>query len=168
MTLWFLNQRTNLAEDMTTAASNTPSVSFDNIEMTINSSEGVPQYKLSALKYWLYQKYSELESPDIIIYRNDGSKIFAKALKGQTHDNNNVITLIDEVRINQPKSKNNPFLLRIMTDRLTVFPEKQRALTDAPVTAIRGSQKVTALGMTLDLNTDVLQLHSKVKSHYDP
>ena len=170
-TLWFLNQRTSHTDAKAVAAtSNTPSVSFDDIEMIINSSEGIPQYKLSAPKYWLYdaEERSEFDLPDIAIYRRNGSKIFAKALKGQTHDNNKVITLIGDVRINQPKSDNDPYLLRVMTDRLTVIPKEQRATTDAPVTAIRGSQKLTAIGMTLDLTTQILHLHNNVEGRYEP
>lgn len=169
-TLWFLNQRTHYTEAPTTATTNTPSVSFNGIQMIINSAEGAPQYKLSSPKYWLYhdEKRSEFELPDITIYRNNGSKIFAKALKGQTHDDNEVITLIGNVRIYQPKSGSEPHLLQIMTEKLTILPKQQRATTDSPVTAIRGPQMVTALGMTLDIDTQVLHLHSNVEGRYDP
>jgi len=169
-TLWFLNQRASYTETTATAITDTPSVSFNDIEMIINSAEGVPQYKLSSPRYWLYhdEKRSEFELPDITIYRNNGSKIFAKALKGQTHGDNEVITLIGDVRIHQPKSKSVPHPLKIMTERLTVFLRQQRATTDSPVTVIHGSQMVTALGMTLDLDTQVLHLHNNVVGRYDP
>ncbi len=168
-TLWFLNQRTSHIQVISAETSNTPSVSFSDIDMIINSAEGNPQYKLSAPIYWLYheEQRSEFELPNIVIYRNNGSKIFANALKGQTHDNNRVITLIGDVRINQPKTESEPYMLKIMTVELTVFPKKQRATTDSPVTAIRGPQMVTASGMTLDLTSQILHLHSNVKGRYD-
>ena len=170
MTLWFLNQRTSHTEVSHTTTSNKPSVSFNDIEMIINSSEGAPQYRLSAPKYWLYhdEERSEFDLPDIVIYGNNDSKIFAKALKGEAHNYNNVITLIGEVKVNQPKSESEPYILNIMTDKLTVFPKQQRATTDSPVTAIRGPQMMTALGMTLYLNTQVLHLHNNVKVLYAP
>ena len=168
-TLWFINQRTSHIQVESAEISNTPSVSFSDIDMIINSAEGKPQYKLSAPLYWLYheEQRSEFELPNIVIYRNNGNKIFANALKGQTHDDNNVITLIGDVKINQPKTESESYTLEILTDKLTVFPKDQRATTDAPVTAIRGPQMVTALGMTLDLNNQVLHLHNNVKGRYD-
>ena len=101
-TLWFLNQRPEHTELSTTTTSNTPSVSFNDIEMIINSTDGNPQYKLYAPKYWLYddEKRSEFESPDIEIYRKNGSKVFATSLKGKTHDDNKIITLIGDVKSN--------------------------------------------------------------------
>ena len=168
--LGFLNQREYRTEVITAEFSNTPSVSFNDVEMIVNSSQGNPEYKLSAPAYWLYhdERRSEFELPEILIYRSDGSKIFARALKGQAYDGNNTITLIGNVKVNQPKTGSGPYISKISTDRLTVFPEKQRVVTDSPVTAIRGSQIVTALGMTLDLDTQVLHLHSDVVGRYAP
>jgi len=173
-TLWFLNQYATHTE--TTAAttsnvpSNTPSTKFSNIKMIINSAQGTPQYKLSSPEYWLYheEQRAELTLPDITIYSDNGGKIFATALKGRTHDGNNIITLIDNVKINQPISENNPYFSKIITDRLTVFPESQRATTNSAVTAIRKSHIVKASGMTLDLNTQVLHLHGDVEGYYEP
>ncbi len=172
--LWFLNQyatHTEIAAATTPGVpSNTPSTKFSNIKMIINSSQGTPQYKLSSPEYWLYHEgqRAELTLPDITIYSDNGSKVHATALKGQTHDDNNVIILIDDVKINQPTSENNPYFSKIITDRLTVFPESQRATTDSAVTAIRKSHIVKASGMTLDLNTQVLHLHGDVEGHYEP
>lgn len=169
-TLWFLNQRPEHTKLSTTTTPDTPSVSFNNIEMIINSANGKPQYKLYAPKYWLYdsEKRSEFESPDIEIYRNNGSKVFAKSSKGNTRDDNKIITLIGDVEIKQPKSLNDPYLLEVFTDKLTIYPKKQRATTDSVVTAKRGNQNLQATGMTLDLDTQIVHLHNNVTGHYDP
>ena len=169
-TLWFLNQRTIHQESPSSVTVDTPSVSFNDIEMIINSTDGKPQYKLFAPKYWLYddEKRSEFESPNIEIFRKNGSKVFAKSLKGNTHDNNNIITLIGDVKINQPKSENDPYLLEVFTDKLTIFPKKQRATTDSNVIAKRERQVVKAKGMTIDLDTQTVHLHSNVIGRYDP
>ena len=169
-TLWVLNLRpshTEFPSDVTPAM---PSVSFDDIEMIINSTEGKPQYKLHAPKYWLYdkEKRSEFEFPDIAIYRKNGSKVFAKALKGQTHEDNKVITLIGDVRIKQPQSQSDPHLLEIFTEKLIVYPKEQRATTDVDILATRGNQRLQAVGMSLDLDTQILYLHNDVNGRYDP
>lgn len=171
VTLSFLNQRERNEEiAIPTASNNSPTVSFENIEMIINSPTGQPRYELSAPKYWLYhkQKRSEFDSPDIVIYNENGSKIYATSEKGETHDENDVITLIGDVKIEQPSSAAELTPLNIYTEKLTVSQKKQQVTTDLPVTATRGSQKVTALGMTLNLNDKVLYLHSNVKGQYNP
>lgn len=171
LTLSFLNQRvSHIDTHISKLSDNTPTVSFDNIEMIINSPTGQPQYELSAPKYWLYhsEQRSEFTSPDIVIYNENGSKLFATSEQGQTHDKNDVITLIGDVKIEQPSTAAEPAPLNIYTEKLTISQKKQQVTTDLPVTATRGSQKVTALGMTLNLNDKVLHLHSNVKGQYNP
>lgn len=171
LTLSFLNQRDRHTETVAqVAATNTPSVSFENIDMVINSPEGKPQYELSAPKYWLYhqEQRSEFDSPDIVIYNENGSKIYATSEKGETHDENDLITLIGDVHIEQPSTEAEPEPLNIYTEKITVSQKTQQASTDLPVTATRGSQKVTALGMTLNLNDKILHLHNDVKGQYNP
>ena len=170
LTLTFFNQREHTLETATTIETNKPTVSFENIDMIINSPNGQPQYRLAAPKYWLYheQQTSEFDSPEIIIFNDNGSKIFATSLKGHTQNNNDLITLIGDVEVKQPASKEESYPLNITTDKLTVSQSLQKVTTDLPVTATRGSQKITALGMTMNLNSKVLELHSDVKGRYDP
>lgn len=171
LTLSFLDQRHNYSEEPTHSTNNnTPSVSFENIDMIINSPSGQPQYKVAAPKYWLYDKEqrSEFESPDIIIFNENGSKIFASAEKGETQNENDIITLIGNVEINQPSSEAEPSSLSISTDRLTVSQKKQQVTTDLPITATRDTQIITAVGMTLNLTDKTLYLHNDVKGQYAP
>ena len=170
LTLSFLNQRENTAKSPIVNNNDKPSVSFENIDMIINSPTGQPQYKLSSPKYWLYQQEqrSEFDSPNIEIYNKNGSVLYATSIKGETYNENDVITLIGNVEITQPATNEDPSPLNIFTDKISVSQSEQQVTTDLPVTASRGSQKVTALGMTLDLNTKILQLHSNVKARHDP
>jgi lipopolysaccharide export system protein LptC len=171
LTLVFLNQRDRQTENITPSPdTNTPTVSFENIDMVINSPAGQPQYKLTAPKYWLFhdQQKSQFTSPNIIIYNENGSKIFASSIKGETHNDNQVITLIGDVKIEQPSTSVEPIPLNIYTEKLTVSQKEQQVTTNLPVTATRGTQKITAEGMTLNLNSKILHLHSKVKGQYNP
>ena len=170
LTLTFFNQRERTLETTKTIETDKPSVSFENIDMIINAPNGQPQYRLAAPKYWLYheQQTSEFESPNIVIYNENGSKIFATSEKGYTQNDNDVITLIGDVEVKQPASTKEPYPLNISTDELTVLQKQQQVTTDKPVTATRGSQKITAKGMTLNLSNKVLQLHKDVKGRYDP
>ena len=170
LTLTFFNQRENATQTINVTETNKPSVSFQNIDMIINSPNGQPQYRLASPKYWLYHEKdaSEFESPDIIIFNENGSKILATSDKGHTQDDNEVITLIGNVKVKQLANTEDSDPLNIFTDKLTVSQSQQQVSSDLHVTAIRGSQKITALGMTLNLNNKVLQLHNEVKGRYDP
>ena len=165
LTLFFFNKRENNIETPMAITNDTPTVSFDNINMVINSPLGQPQYKLSAPKYWLYhhEQKSEFDSPNIIIYSSEGNKIYATSKKGETYNENDVITLIGDVKIKQTATDEEPYPLNIFTDKLTVSQSQQQVTTDLPVIATRGAQKITALGMTLDLNNKILHLHNSVK-----
>ena len=169
--LWFLSQRDTPVEVNHTGPSpNTPSVSFDSVEMVINAPDGKPKYKVLAARYQLYEteKRSQFDLPNITLYDDEGSQIHAQALQGEAHDNSSVITLTGNVRINQAHPGNGSHPLVIATERLVVFPEKQRATTDSTITAMRGSEMFSAQGMSLDLKKEVLYLHSNVEGVYQP
>ena len=55
-----------------------------------------------------------------------------------------------------------------MTEKLTVLPEKEEATTDLLITAVRGPEMITAIGMTLDFKEQILYLHNNVRGHYVP
>ena len=169
--LWFLSQRDAPVEvSRTGTPPGTPSVSFDSVEMVINAPDGKPRYKVLAAKYQLHEteQRSQFDLPSITLYDNEGSQIHVQALQGEAHDDSSVITLTGNVRINQAQPDNGPHPLVITTERLVVFPEKQRATTDSTITAMRGPEMFSAQGMSLDLKKEVLYLHSNVEGVYQP
>jgi len=171
--LWLQNQRKNYAplESSSSIKNESPaSVLFKDIDMTINTAAGLPQYKLSApiYKHFHAQQRGEFEQPDIIIFPENGKLVYAKAEKGEARENNSIITLLGHVEVKQPQADNdsNPYELQINTDKLVVFPKQQRASSDVEVSATRGPNTVTALGMTIDLEKEILYLHNDVQGHY--
>lgn len=160
----------NKFRQVSTQISNAPTVSFSNVNMIINSPEGIPEYELSSPKYWLYHKEqrSEFLQPSITIYSKNSGTIHAKSLKGETFDDNNVITLLGNVIINQSKLSDDLEPINITTEMLTLYPDKQQAYTKSSVTATKGNQKLTASGMTIDMAKQTLYLHSNVVGRYDP
>ena len=169
-TLWFLNQRPSYTETSTPKSTTTPSISFNDVVMVVNSDEGNPRFKFKAPKYWLYsnEQRSEFERPEISIFGKSGSNLYVNAIRGETFENNDVITLIGDVNVTQPKTKENPHNLKVMTEKLTVLPDKEEATTDFLITAIRGPEMITATGMRLDFKEQILYLHNDVKGHYVP
>lgn len=169
--LWFLGQRDAPVEvNHADTSPNTPSVSFDGVEMVINAADGKPRYKLLADKYHLYEieNRSQFDLPSITLYDDDGRQIHAQALRGESQDGSRVITLTGSVRINQAQPGYDSHPLVVTTERLIVFPEKQRATTDSTIMATRGGEMFSARGMSLDLKKEVLYLHSDVEGVYQP
>ena len=171
LALWFLSQRDSPIDVVQPGtSSNAPSVHFTGIKMLINSPDGKPRYRLLASGYRLYdeEQRSEFDLPEITLYDSEGSRIYARALRGEAHNYTSVIVLTGDVRINRAKLDTGPHPLNITTDTLIVFPEEQRASTDSAINATLGSQNFSSHGMSLDLNTKVLLLHSNVESIYEP
>lgn len=169
--LWLLGQRDSAVNVIEQAAlTDTPSVRFTNVKMQINGMDGTPQYRLLASEYRVYEdeQRSEFDLPDITLYDSDGDQIHAHALRGETNNYTSVIVLTGDVRITRAKRDTSPHPLNITMDTLTVFPDEQRAHTDSAIKATLGSQMFSSLGMSLDLKTKVLLLHSNVESTYEP
>ncbi len=147
MTLWLLSRQHVDYSDITTPtrpeAFATPSTIFKDVEVIVNSAKGTPQYILSAPAYWLYpeQRRTEFELPNITIHPDNGGKISATALRGQTHNDDDRLTLVGNVRINQAAVAEDPH---------------------------RYWFEVTADNMTLSLNTRVIHLHGNVEGYYAP
>ena len=147
MTLWLVSrQQVSYPEAASTTTPNAltaPSTSFSDIEIIVNSPKGTPQYKLSAPTYRLYpeQRRAEFELPNITVYPDNGGKISVTSLQGQTHDDNDRITLVGNVRINQLAAEDDPH---------------------------RHWFEITTDKMMLDLNTQVLYLYGNVEGHYEP
>ena len=170
--LWLQNQRKNFiqTENQSPINEEPASVLFKDIEMTINNTAGTPQYKLSApiYKHYHEEQRGEFEHPDIVIFPENGNLVYAQSNKGETRENNRVITLLGQVEVRQPQidDNTNSYDLEIITDKLVVFPHQQRATTDVKVSATRGPNTVTASGMTIDLEKEILHLHSNVQGQY--
>ena len=162
-------KHTTTVKQVITPVSNAPTVSFSDVKMIINSPQGSPEYELFSPKYWLYheEQRSKFLQPRIIIYSKKSGLIHAKSLEGETFDNNNIIMLLGDVEIDQENSEENNTPISIRTEKLTLYPEKQKAHTKSDVIAVRGKQKVTASGMTIDLDKQTLYLHSNVVGWYE-
>ena len=147
MTLWLLNRQhvdyADIAPPTRPEAAAIPSTIFKDVEITVNSARGTPHYILSAPAYWLYpeQRRTEFELPNITIHPKNGGKISATALRGQTHNDDERLTLIGNVRIHQAAVAEDPHPYWF---------------------------EVTADRMTLSLNTRIIRLHGNVEGYYAP
>src|SRR5690606_38975591 len=92
--------------------------------------------------------------------------IWAKNGKTTQQDNQDVVLLWEDVKIQQAasdKNKENTML----TQSLTIYPKQHLAVTKDPVKATQPGMTITGIGMRAHLNTKQVELLSHVRGYYE-
>ena len=109
--------------------------------------------------------YSLISHPQLVFY-GEGLPWRIEAKSGKVTDQGDTLDLWDAVRIWQERVDGKSTLLT--TDSLTIKPKTHLIDTDAPVTIVGPTGTLTATGLSVNLHTQRLKLHSKVKGQHDP
>lgn len=152
-----------------TALNSTPDAYMEEVVATTLNKEGKLTLKLVTPKMTHYPQddSTEIISPKVVLYRHSPNPWFihseyAKATHGITQ-----IDFIDHVNIHHLADINDP-PTTMETLTLTVFPEKQLAQTEQPVTITQPNTVIHAIGMLADLNVGTVNLLSQAKGEYVP
>lgn len=94
-------------------------------------------------------------------YRNDGTYSQITAEHGVSLDDNSRTDLAGNVIVNDNPESSTAITLN--TEKLSVFPPKDYAETDAAVVIKSRSSKLEGVGMDLNFNARTLNLHSRVE-----
>lgn len=148
---------------------NLPDAFMEDIVALILNKQGTPVLKVVAPKMTHYSNddATEIQNPIVTIYRNSPNpwKVhsdFAKTIKGISE-----ILFWSHVVIHHLEDQANP-TTTMQTTSLTVYPDKQTAQTDQPITIQQPDSTVQAVGMTADINDGTIKLLSKAKGEYVP
>lgn len=146
-----------------------PDAFMEDIVAIMMNKQGTPSLKLVAPKmvHYMQNDSTEIKNPIVTVYRNSPNpwKIhsdFAKTTKGISE-----ILFWNHVVIHHLQDQDNP-ATTMTTSTLTVFPDKQTAQTDQPVTIKQPDTTVEAIGMIADMNDGTIKLLSKAKGEYVP
>jgi lipopolysaccharide export system protein LptC len=146
-----------------------PDAFMEDIVALILNKQGTPALKVVAPKMVHYSNddATEIQNPIVTIYHHSPNpwKIhsdFAKTVQGISQ-----ILFWSHVVIHHLQDQENP-TTTMQTTALTVFPDKQVAETDQPVTILQPDSTVEAVGMTADINDGTIKLLSKAKGEYVP
>lgn len=107
------------------------------------------------------EKHNVLTEPESNHYRSDSSVVNISSDTGTIQDDNSRIDLAGNVRvIDNPNTLSDK---KLTTEALTIFPKKDTAETDLPVSLETEHSQMKGTGMDINFNTRVLNLHSRVE-----
>ena len=86
-------------------------------------------------------------------------------VKGNSTTNEDTVELVGQVNIQSAHPKKTSTL--IVTEKLTLYPDKQFAETDQEVTITNGLSQLKSIGMTIDMQNDRLEFLSEVRGKYE-
>ncbi len=148
-----------------------PDAFMEEVVATVIDKQGKPSMTIVSPKmlHYLEKDRTDIVKPLLTLYRNSHQKAtkpwrltanHAKALQGVSQ-----IFLWENVVINHPGDQQDVKTM-LLTQALTVFPEKQFAETQGPVTIMQPNTKIHAIGMNANLNTGAVKLLSQTRGEY--
>lgn len=128
--------------------------------------QGLPQHQLQAaqLSYFTDSETTQLTKPTLQVY--EGKKVVWQivAEQGEIHQQQDEVVLQGKVRLVQ-KTEESP--LRLSTSLLKIHPQQGRAETDRAVTLLQGGNRIDAVGMQMEQESQRLLLLSQVRGQYE-
>lgn len=129
-------------------------------------------YKAASMEYFRAdisqtseRDYSLVQAPELTFF-GDGLPWFIHAKEGKITDQGDTLQVWGEVRVWQVNAAGQQTLLT--TQSLTIKPRQQEISTADPVAITSPTGSMGAEGLTVNLDTHILKLHSKVKGTHDP
>ncbi len=163
-----------------------PVAYLNNIKTTQYNQQGQIAHTLTASKISHFEQtlqgkpssYAILEKPNIIIFNTDKASEppwHASSTHGRSINHGEELILEGNVILKQQSfSGDNPAatvkkkpLTVITTEQLRIKPNQQYAETDKPVMIKNDFNTSTATGLTISLNTQRIEMLSKVRGHYE-
>jgi lipopolysaccharide export system protein LptC len=147
------------------AAAGEPDLYMENATITQFADDGAVRYRLlsSEVRHYEDDRLTRLLAPTMTLFRAPQPPWFARSDEGFVRDREaadntagEVILLRDNVHLEQRK----PNRIEISAPTLYVYPDRQFAETNQPVIIDTDSGRTTAVGMSGDLNTSLLNLSS--------
>jgi lipopolysaccharide export system protein LptC len=144
-----------------------PDYFLKNFTATSMNREGAAQHRLQAeyLEHYPDDDSVELTRLTLDLYRRDLPPWTARAEQGVVYERGERIELSGNVRLHRPATAEGE-ALTLLTEALTVYPQREYAETDAAVTITGERSDTRAVGMRLDVGQGLLELLSKTRGTY--
>lgn len=146
---------------------NRPDYVLEDFELIVLGGDGKESFTMRApsLARRPGDKQMNLTTPAFSIPDGKGQYWQVSAKAGQVSADHQVLTLDGEVRVLGPEQ--DPRRIRMETERLTVFPQRQRAETTAVVTVQQPGSILRGRGFAVSLANKRYEFRSQVRSRYD-
>jgi lipopolysaccharide export system protein LptC len=141
-----------------------PDATAENFTVRRFNQKGKIKYRLAApyLVHYPDDDSSELRSPILTTYREEGSQIVVVGDHAKVTSKGGTIYLWDNVSVTRAAMPDRPEMVARMPD-LTAEPDAGIAFTSSPVEITQGQSWVKGVGAHLDNNTSTLILQSQVR-----
>lgn len=148
---------------------NEPDAYMENVTATILNKNGMPSLKVSTPKliHYALNDTTDVLKPNVTIYRNSPKPWYINSEYAKATGGTAQILFWDHVLIHHPADTANP-ITTMETATLTVYPDKEIAATDQPVTIQQPDTIVHAIGMLANMNDGTVKLLSKAQGEYVP
>lgn len=128
------------------------------------------QMRAARLTHYPEPDHTLVESPDVVIFREEEPPWFIKARSGRVNagpdGRPHSVELAGDVELRHADEQGRE--LNIYTDFLTLYPDTRTAGTDSLVRMETEGARLSALGMAADLNSQHIQLLGEGRGIYDP
>lgn len=145
-----------------------PDYILNNFVTTRTDENGDLRYRLTAaeMRHYPDDDTTELELPHFTRFEIDKPFTQIEGKQGFVSSDADKIEFVDDVKVVR-QAYNGKGEMVVLTDRLDVFPDDERAVTDRPVVITQEPKTVIhATGMIYDKKQQTVELKSRVKAHY--
>jgi lipopolysaccharide export system protein LptC len=140
-----------------------------NFVTTQSDANGKLRYILAATEmvHFPDDDTTELQRPKFTQYAVDKPYTQIQGLRGYVSSDGETVEFLDNVKVVRQATAEKG-QMQLLTDKLTIVPDKDLATTDSPVTITQAPKtKVTAVGMVFDKKNQTMTLQSRVRAHYE-
>ena len=166
---WFATGGDNNTEDEATTTASSVNQQSDygmtNFTMTIMDENGQPSRVIAGKKMTHFPKgdRTEIIEPTAQFVENKEDTWLITSKHGKTRGEGAIIKLRKDVVITRKDNDE----IELRTDKLNIDTQKSTAYTDSAVTLISPTGETNSVGLHATLKEETINLHSKVKGHYD-
>ncbi|WP_422135066.1 LPS export ABC transporter periplasmic protein LptC [Endozoicomonas sp. ALD040] len=142
---------------------------FIDTRVTQYNKEGELDYILvsDSITHYPHNDTTLLQTPHLENFNTPGKPMVADALYGKLLPGSEDIELWDDVVMTQTNLGNGS-KVRIDTDFMTIYSEKDLAVTDRPVLITNDTGRTRAIGMEAFFKESLVKLKSRVRGFHEP
>ncbi len=166
---WLSRQAEDKRERREQVRRQIPDYFLTDFTATTMGPKGQPEYRLSAMRMEHYPDTDTavLMQPRILLYGDGEANWHARADGGRVGPGGEVVYLNGNVEIHQPGETGSPPRM-LETEHIQIYPQKNYAETDAPVTITGPQTQIYGVGMRAYFVQQRLELLSEVTGTHEP
>ncbi len=149
-----------------------PDYTLSNFRLMATDTAGQRSFQIIAPYMWKspVDGVATVESPDILLFRPDNKQWTGEAARAWITPDSSTVRLSEEVVLKRHaiSEEHVPEVeLTITTSQMTIYPEQEKARSDAAVVITTPGAELHGNGMNLELNRDYFEMLADVRGTYE-